>query len=308
MHPGRDGGRYAKKHGQVVLGRKESNIYRHINCLEALAAFLAIKCFARDKHGLTILLRMDNITAVTYVNKLGGTVSQDMNNIVKEMWLWCMKRDITLEAEHLPGVLNTVADEESRVMKDNSDWMLNPTVFSRIQSHLGLLEVDMFASRLTTQLPRFFSWRPDPEAEAVNAFSQDWRPLNGIGYANPPWVMINRVWTQVQAQKTSIVLVAPVWKAQPWYPKLLEMLINYPQRITMGDDALLQVSHGSYPAVVPQLAVWNISGEDSRVKAFQRKAQSCCSLHRDGSLRSPTTHSFGSGVTNGIPIPFSEVV
>ena len=30
-----------------------------------------------------------------------------------------------LVAEHLPGVLNTIADEESHVMKDQSDWMLN---------------------------------------------------------------------------------------------------------------------------------------------------------------------------------------
>ena len=35
----------------------------------------------------------------------------------------------------------------------------------------------MFASRLTTQLERFFSSRPDPEAEALDAFSQDWTTL-----------------------------------------------------------------------------------------------------------------------------------
>ena len=70
-----------------------------------------------------------------------------------------MNRDITLVAEHLPGVLNTIADQESRVMRDRSDWMLNPRIFSKIQQKWGPLEVDMFASRLTTQLRRFFSWR-----------------------------------------------------------------------------------------------------------------------------------------------------
>ena len=29
-------------------------------------------------------------------------------------------------AEHLSAVLNTIVDEESRVMKDHSDWKLNP--------------------------------------------------------------------------------------------------------------------------------------------------------------------------------------
>ena len=70
-----------------------------------------------------------------------------------------MNRDITLVAEHLPGVLNTIADQESQVMRDRSDWMLNPRIFSKIQQKWGPLEVDMFASRLTTQLRRFFSWR-----------------------------------------------------------------------------------------------------------------------------------------------------
>ena len=45
----------------------------HINCLEALAAFHAVKCFVRDRKSITMLLRMDHTTAVTYVNKLGGT-------------------------------------------------------------------------------------------------------------------------------------------------------------------------------------------------------------------------------------------
>ena len=68
---------------------------------------------------------------------------------------------------HLLGILNSVADEESWATKDGSDWMLNPRIFSKIRERMGSLEVDLFASCLSTQLARFFSWRPDPEAEAV---------------------------------------------------------------------------------------------------------------------------------------------
>ena len=71
-----------------------------------------------------------------------------------------MNRDITLVAKHLPGVLNTIADKKPQVMRDQSDCMLNPRVFHNIQQRWGQLEVDMFASRLTTQLKRFLSWRP----------------------------------------------------------------------------------------------------------------------------------------------------
>ena len=88
--------------------RTESKM--HINCLEALAASLAVKCFVRDSRSVTVLLRMDNMNAVTYVNKLGGTVSESLTAITKELWLWCLQRDITLTAEHLPGVRNTMDD------------------------------------------------------------------------------------------------------------------------------------------------------------------------------------------------------
>ena len=111
--------------------------------------------------------------------------------------LWCMNRDITLVAEHIPGVLDTIADQKSRVMRDRSDWMLNPRIFNKIQLKWGPLVVDMFASRLTTQLKRFFSWRPDPEAEALDTFNQDWNNLQGRGYANPPWNLVGRVLNRI---------------------------------------------------------------------------------------------------------------
>ena len=105
--------------------------------------------------------------------------------------------DITLIAEHLLGVLNTIADQESQVMRDRSDWMLNPRIFNKVQQKWGPLEVDMFAPRLTTQLKRFFSWRPDPEAEALDAFNQNWGNLQGRSYANPPWNLVGRVLNRV---------------------------------------------------------------------------------------------------------------
>ena len=102
--------------------RSESNM--HINCLEALAAFLAIKCFTRDCKSVTILLRMDNMSAITYVNKLGGTISQNLTAIIKKLAL--------MPAEHLPGVQNVITDKESCVMKDKTDWKLNSEVFRQI--------------------------------------------------------------------------------------------------------------------------------------------------------------------------------
>ena len=282
----------------------------HINCLETLAAFHAVRCFVRDKKSITVLLRLDNTTAVAYVNKLGGTVSPRLNSIVRELWLWCMNRDITLVAEHLPGLENTIADKESRVMRDRSDWMLNPQIFLQIDMKWGPLEVDMFASRLTTQTKRFFSWRPDPDAEAVNAFNQDWRALKGRGYANHPWNLIGRTLNRVHQQEVTMVVIAPVWKSQPWYPILLEMIVDFPVLIPHQENLILPTHSECLPEVIPQLAAWLISGNSIMMKKFQRKAQSCSLPHGDKKLANLTTHSFESGcagVLNGILIQFQDL-
>ena len=78
-----------------------------------------------------MLLTIDNTTAVAYVNKLGGTVSIKLSQgtmaLVHEPGFY------TLVAEHLLEVFNTNVDQESQVMMDQSDWMLNPRIFNKIQ-------------------------------------------------------------------------------------------------------------------------------------------------------------------------------
>ena len=170
--------------GQWSLEEQEM----HINALELLAATLATRSFAKDQDHITILIRTDNVTTMAYINHLGGTHSPLLNNLATQLWKWCLERHIFLTAEHLPGVYNTVADEESRTVRDRCDWMVHPDLFVQIQRVLGPLEVDMFASRLTNQLPRFFSWKPDPSSEATDAFTQDWSQFRG--YANPPWCLL----------------------------------------------------------------------------------------------------------------------
>ena len=122
----------------------------HINCLELLGADLAVKCFAKGQTNLSILLRMDNTTAISYINRLGGTVSPQLNQLARDLWLWCMNRNITLKAVHLAGKLNVIADEESRSMKDRADWKLCPRVFQMIDRRLGPLQVDQTLQPATT--------------------------------------------------------------------------------------------------------------------------------------------------------------
>ncbi len=130
-----------------------------------------------------------------------------------------------MSAEHLPGVLNLKAEKESRVVTHPSYWKLNPEFFKILVQKWGPLEVDLFACRLTFQLPHFVSWKPDPQAIATDAFLMNWRGFRG--YAFPPFALVGRCLQQVIAQNVDhLVLVAPVWPAQPWYPVLLYLAVD----------------------------------------------------------------------------------
>ena len=280
----------------------------HINCLELTAAILAVRAFAKDRSGISILLQLDNQTAVAYVNHLGGTVSLQLVKLAKTLWLWALQRDIMLSAQHIPGENNQVADAESRVTVDRLDWKLSVAVFQKINAVWGPLEVDLFATRLSTQLDRFFSWRPDPLAEATNAFQQDWGPLKA--YANPPWCLMGRVLKQVKAQQAQVTLVAPVWKGQPWYPVLLEMLWDFPRWIPLSNDLFLMTSGSVVMSFQPQLAVWPICGKSLLVRTFQtRLGISSWPLGEASQTRLtiPISKNGYAGALQGVQIPFLDL-
>ena len=75
----------------------------HINYLELLATFLAIKAFGKAWPNVTVLLRMDNVTTVSHINQKGRTVSQLLCQLVLTIWTWCVERNTSLLAEHLSG-------------------------------------------------------------------------------------------------------------------------------------------------------------------------------------------------------------
>ena len=206
----------------------------HINALELMVATLAVKSFAKGEKSINIQIKTDNRTTVAYVNHLGGTHSSELNNLSMDLWMWAMQRNIFLTAEYLPGVTNIVADEESRTARDRCDWMIHPQIFAHLQRKMGPIEVDMFASRLTHQLPRFFSWRPDPLAEATDALAQDWKGFGG--YANPPWCLLLSTLAKIREQEAQVLLIAPVWKTQAWYPLVLELLIDLPQLLPRREN------------------------------------------------------------------------
>ena len=137
------------------------------NAHQLRAAYLAPQTYAARLRNQHILLLIDNRTALAYLNHKGGTWSKQLSDLALEVADWCLRKNLTIHAEHIPGRLNTTADMESRRKMDSSDWRLSPEIFCVLMQRLGPCNIDLLAARHNTQLERFFSFRPDPQAEAT---------------------------------------------------------------------------------------------------------------------------------------------
>lgn len=241
----------------------------HINVLEMLAVFFALKAFLKAREGVSVLILSDNMSVVAHINKMGGTRSQRLVEVTKRMFAWCLQRRIRLQAQHLPGKANITADFLSRHLRDRTDWVLSANIFRAINLTWGPLQVDLFATRFSAQLRRFFSWRADPEAEATDAFSQNWSSIRG--FAHPPWCLIARVLMKVQREEATIILVTPLWRTQPWFPSLLSMLADLPILLPDIPDLIIPSPNCDCPVLEtqPQLVAWKVSGITSVQRRFQ---------------------------------------
>lgn len=273
--------------------RAEQN---EINYLELRAAFFALQSFCTNLNNTHVLIRMDNTTAVAYVNNMGGIKSTACNLLAKAIWEWCQHREIWLTAAYLPGKLNVIADGKSRKFNDQLEWMLHKTVFQDICSTFGTPDIDLFASRNNTQLNRYISWTPDPGSEAVDAFSVDWKPF--YFYAFPPFSLIMRCLIKVELDRAEGLLIVPKWPTQPWFPRLLSLLANDPIILPHRKDLLTQPTTGEkHPLKHLSLLCCRLSGSPSKVKAYQKRLQTSYYHHGGSQQSASTTPTYRDGFT-----------
>ena len=115
----------------------------HINILEMHAALIALEHFTRNIPESSILMKIDNKTALSYINKMGGTRSQVLTDLALQFWELVLNRKLILRAEYIKSEDNVAADLLSRRRIRKSEWSLHPHVFSAITQKWGLPTVDL---------------------------------------------------------------------------------------------------------------------------------------------------------------------
>ncbi len=128
----------------------------HINNLELIAVRRALSVFQSALRGHCVLVSTDNTTVVAYIRRQGGTHSLSLFQEVRLLLLQCQSLNITLQAKHLPGRLNVLADSLSmshQVLP--AEWSLHQEVANMIFLSLDCPMVDLFATRFNHRLPLY---------------------------------------------------------------------------------------------------------------------------------------------------------
>ena len=226
-----------------------------------------------------------------------------------ELWAVALTAGVSVTAQHIPGIQNVVADTASRQIETRTEWTLDRKIFQSIYQRFYTPEVDLFASRLNHQVPKYVLRYPDPGALAVDAFLQEWSKWTC--QIHPPVVLLPRVLRKIKEDRaTAVLLIALNWTGQPWFPDPIQMLVDRPLLLPQRQSLLFlsfqpTAYHPLWKSV--HLTVWPLSGTVTKQQAFQRKLLTSCWPHGERPPRSGTEGPGELGyaaVLNGVPVPF----
>ncbi len=125
---------------------------------------------------------------VSYINQQGGLRSHPLYRLAHQILVWSQGKLLSLRAVYIPGHLNVGADILSRQGPRPREWMLHAEVGTQIWSVFGQAQVDLFATRETSQCPLWYSLvHPAP-------LGLDFRPTTHLlvdsQWADTPWLRI----------------------------------------------------------------------------------------------------------------------
>ena len=131
------------------------------------------------------------------------------------------------------------ADSLSRHFEDGIEWELNRDLFEKICAVFGVPQIDLFASRVNHQTRAYASWKPDPHASYVDAFSVSWSQFTN-SYMFPPFCLVGRC-------------IVPLWTTQTWFTNLLSLLVDVPRIFRVTKKVLSHPVRGDAHPLCPKL-------------------------------------------------------
>ena len=137
------------------------------------------------------------------------------------------------------GKNNVLTDALSRPNQIlGSEWTLKWEVFQDLRKRWPVM-IDLFATSSNHQCLPYFSPFHDPNALGTDALLQNWDGYQV--YALPPWSLIPLVVKKLRSSSGVLMtLIASFWPHRPWYPELLDLVVDGPVPLPLSCDLLRQ--------------------------------------------------------------------
>ena len=133
--------------------------------------------------------------------------------------------DTSLRTVYIRSADNIVADYYSRIVRAR-EYQLDPGIFAEIESYWGACSIDAFARAASAMLPRYWAASSGSEAEAIDAFAQDWE-AEELVWAHPPPSQLPQLVQLLHARpRAAAVVCVPHWPGSQWFRELMEMAIE----------------------------------------------------------------------------------
>lgn len=204
------------------------------------------------------------MTTVYYINRQDGARSWSLCAEAIALWNWCIHHKISLIAEYLPGQQNSIADALSRHFFLKHEWELHLEVLSTIFHSWGFPTVDLFATRMNAKCPQDCSRAGIGRNSKGDAFLNNWS--HQLLSAFPPTPLISRLLEKILMDKATVILIAPFWPRQTWFPYLHHMSARRPFPLPKRRDLLVQNRQRLFHPQIDLLALmaWFLVGSNKQ--------------------------------------------
>nr|CAH7759780.1 unnamed protein product [Callosobruchus chinensis] len=118
----------------------------------------------------SVLYRIDNTTALTYINCLGGIQFPKLKNLARTIWQWAEVRNISLLASYQIEHLN--------FLHKDAEWMLADYAYQKLVTSFCCPVIDLFAIQINKKCRAYVGWQRDPDALAMSAFTLNWKNIS----------------------------------------------------------------------------------------------------------------------------------
>ena len=196
---------------------------------------MAIKAFASLLTGKCIQILTDNISAMAYVNHMGGSEP----HIVSASACHMGRGSRTWNHSMLRAYCGDKKKQESDYWfrtPDKHNWIFHPRVFAYTGKIWDPHTIDRGSRYVKIHRSRFNSRYWDPMSEGIDALAQvNWGFKNN--FVNAPFCLMSRVLDITQNQGAFSTIIAPKWQEQ-----VMCMLIS-PQ-LTLLDNSKIMWATG----------------------------------------------------------------